>query len=239
MCSSPATCQLVQRPDGARRGLALDRRRPAEARLRLRSGRPARDLPRRHRRPGDGRSRPCPTATPTWCSTASSASSWSARSPHGAPYRQAVVRPVEEPWLNEQDAGVVRRAPGHRRAAALARRRAGREASPWTWTTSPRGDCAFEELVNRVACRARPAARCASSSSCIESLPERGLSVLSILRSRQAGRSTCCAPTGTWRTARSGTDRPRPLPLPAPPTPCCRSAIRSTASSAPTRWRPR
>jgi hypothetical protein len=46
------------------------------------------------------------------------------------------------------------------------------------------GDCAFEELVNRIASRVDlPALR--KLQLLHESLPERGLSVLSILRSRQ------------------------------------------------------
>ena len=185
MCSIRAYVQLVRAPGGARRGLALAGRRPAEARPAARSGRPARHLPRRH----------------------GGAACWTLETrPDGhsdlvlygefrfelereiadtdAPYRLALVRLVEEPWFNERDAGVVRRAPGHRRAAALVSAKSWARSFPLDVDDLASGDCPFEELVNRVACRVDlPPVR--KLQLLTESLLERGLSVLSILRSRQ------------------------------------------------------
>jgi Lon protease-like protein len=99
------------------------------------------------------------------------------------PYRQALVRPVAEPWLNERDAGVVAV-----RAAILDLLRSlcaelG-EKLPLDVDDLASGDCAFEELVNRIAARVDvPPLR--KLQLLAQSLPERGLSVLSILRSRQ------------------------------------------------------
>lgn len=103
----------------------------------------------------------------------------------GGPYRQAVVRPVAEPWLNEQDAGIVLVRDSildllHTLTAELG------ETFPLhldeldgIGEESP-----FEELVNRVAAELDvPALR--KLQLLVESLPERGLSVLSILRSRK------------------------------------------------------
>jgi len=103
----------------------------------------------------------------------------------GEPYRRALVRPVAEPWLNEQDAGIVlvrEEILAHTRelAAELG------ESFPLSGDdveelgeTGP-----FEELVNRVAAELDiPVLR--KLQLLVESLPERGLSVLSILRSRK------------------------------------------------------
>jgi Lon protease-like protein len=103
----------------------------------------------------------------------------------GGPYRQAVVRPVAEPWLNEQDAGIVvvrESILSHLRtlAAELG------EQFPLGYDELEELDEAspFEELVNRVAAELDvPALR--KLQLLVESLPERGLSVLSILRSRK------------------------------------------------------
>ena len=103
----------------------------------------------------------------------------------GGPYRQAVVRPVAEPWLNEQDAGIVVVRDSildHLRSLAAELG----ESFPLSLDELEDLDeeCAFEELVNRVAAELDvPALR--KLQLLIESLPERGLSVLSILRSRK------------------------------------------------------
>jgi len=101
------------------------------------------------------------------------------------PYRQALVEPVEEPWLNERDAGIMAVRSGivallHGLSAELGER-------------FPFGDqeleelaerCVFEELVNRIAADLDvPPLR--KQQLLQEALPDRGLSVLSILRSRQ------------------------------------------------------
>jgi len=100
-----------------------------------------------------------------------------------APYRQGLVRPVEEPWLDERDAGIV----AVRRAIVALLRSLTEELGdklPLDVDDLAAGGCAFEELVNRVAARVDvPPVR--KLQLLIESLPERGLSVLSILRARQ------------------------------------------------------
>ncbi len=100
-----------------------------------------------------------------------------------APYRQALVRPVEEPWLDERDAGIV----AVRQAIVELLRSLCQELGdklPLDVNDLASGDCAFEELVNRIAARVDvPPLR--KLQLLTESLPERGLSVLSILRSRQ------------------------------------------------------
>jgi Lon protease-like protein len=100
-----------------------------------------------------------------------------------AAYRQALVRPVEEPWLNERDAGIV----AVRRAIVELLRALGEELGdklPLDVDDLASGGCAFEELVNRIASRVDvPPVR--KLQLLTESLPERGLSVLSILRSRR------------------------------------------------------
>jgi Lon protease-like protein len=100
-----------------------------------------------------------------------------------APYRQGLVRPVEEPWLNERDAGIVA---VRQTIIALLRSLAAElgDKLPLDVDDLAAGDCAFEELVNRVAARVDvPLMR--KLQLLTESLPERGLSVLSILRARQ------------------------------------------------------
>ena len=100
-----------------------------------------------------------------------------------APYRQGVVLPVEEPWLNERDAGVV----AVRQTIVKLLRSLVEELGdklPLDVDELASGDCAFEELVNRIASRVDlPPLR--KLQLLHEPLPERGLSVLSILRSRQ------------------------------------------------------
>jgi uncharacterized protein len=100
-----------------------------------------------------------------------------------APYRQGLVRPVEEPWLNERDAGIV----AVRQAIVALLRSLASELGdklPLDVDDLAAGGCAFEELVNRVAARMDvPPLR--KLQLLIQSLPERGLSVLSILRARQ------------------------------------------------------
>jgi len=100
-----------------------------------------------------------------------------------AAYRQALVRPLEEPWLNERDAGIV----AVRRAIVELLRALGEELGdklPLDVDDLASGDCAFEELINRIASRVDvPPVR--KLQLLTESLPERGLSVLSILRSRR------------------------------------------------------
>jgi uncharacterized protein len=103
----------------------------------------------------------------------------------GGPYRQAVVRPLAEPRLNEHDAGivVVRDAIlGHLRALAA---EIG-ESFPLSGDEIEElgEESPFEELVNRIAADLDlPVVR--KLQLLIESLPERGLSILSILRSRK------------------------------------------------------
>jgi Lon protease-like protein len=101
------------------------------------------------------------------------------------PYRQAVVEPVEEPWLNEHDAGIVAVRSGilellRGLAAELGERFPFGEDALDELTER----CAFEELVNRIAADLDvPPLR--KQALLQEALPDRGLSVLSILRSRQ------------------------------------------------------
>jgi uncharacterized protein len=99
------------------------------------------------------------------------------------PYRQGVVRPVEEPWLNERDAGIV----AVRRTIVRLLRALSEEMGDKLQLDVDdlaARDCAFEELINRVATRVDvPAVR--KLQLLTEPLPERGLSVLSILRSRK------------------------------------------------------
>jgi Lon protease-like protein len=100
------------------------------------------------------------------------------------PYRQAVVRPVEEPWLNERDAGIQ----AVRRGVAALLRLIAEETGPAFPLSREEveeitGDCGFEELVNRVAAGLDlPPLR--KLRLLQQTLPDRGLSVLSILRNR-------------------------------------------------------
>ena len=99
------------------------------------------------------------------------------------PYRQGVVRPLEEPWLNERDAGIVAvRQTIVRLLRALSEEVGDKLQLDVDDLAS--GDCAFEEMINRIATRMDvPAVR--KLQLLTEPLPERGLSVLSILRSRK------------------------------------------------------
>lgn len=102
-----------------------------------------------------------------------------------APYRQAVVQPVQEPWLDERDAGivVVRSAIEellHSLSAELG------ETFPLDGEEVAEicAGCPFEEAVNRIASGIDlPLIR--KLQLLTESLPERGISILSILKSRQ------------------------------------------------------
>jgi hypothetical protein len=92
---------------------------------------------------------------------------------------------VEEPWLNEHDAGIqaVRKA-----MTELLCQVAGETGERFPLVDSDleelAGDCAFEELVNRIAAGLDlPALR--KLKLLQQPLPERGLSILSILRNRQ------------------------------------------------------
>jgi Lon protease-like protein len=104
------------------------------------------------------------------------------------PYRQALVEPVEEPWLNEHDAGIVA---VRTRIVELLRWLAAElgESSPFGAAGSAELEqlterCFFEELINRIAADLDvPALR--KQLLLQEALPDRGLSVLSILGSRQ------------------------------------------------------
>lgn len=103
----------------------------------------------------------------------------------GGPYRQAVVRPVAEPWLNEQDAGIVAVRDsilGHLHVLASELGESFPLDPDELVELGEEGP--FEALVNRVAAELDvPALR--KLQLLVESLPERGLSVLSILRSRK------------------------------------------------------
>ncbi|HET9225421.1 MAG TPA: LON peptidase substrate-binding domain-containing protein [Thermoanaerobaculia bacterium] len=103
----------------------------------------------------------------------------------GTPYRLAEVRPVEEPWLNEHDAGIqaVRKA-----LTELLRVVAGETGERFPLDGADleelAGGCAFEELVNRVASGLDlPPLR--KLKLLQQPLPDRGLAILSILRNRQ------------------------------------------------------
>jgi Lon protease-like protein len=103
----------------------------------------------------------------------------------GGPYRQAVVRPMAEPWLNERDAGIVvvrDEILGHLHNLAVELG----ESFPLSFEEIEELDeeSPFEEIVNRIAAEIDvPVLR--KLQLLVESLPERGLSVLSILRSRK------------------------------------------------------
>ncbi|MDP9119813.1 MAG: LON peptidase substrate-binding domain-containing protein [Acidobacteriota bacterium] len=101
------------------------------------------------------------------------------------PYREALVRPLEEPPLNERDAGIVAvRGAITETLETLA----GDLGASFPWKSAEAlelaGTCLFEELVNRLAAGLDlPPLR--KLQLLYESLPERALSVLSILRSRR------------------------------------------------------
>jgi Lon protease-like protein len=101
------------------------------------------------------------------------------------PYRQALVRPIEEPLWNERDAGilVVRRA-----LLAFARSLLADLGDAFPLAAPELDELAshsgFEELVNRIAAELDlPALR--KLALLCESLPDRALSLLSILYRRQ------------------------------------------------------
>ena len=100
------------------------------------------------------------------------------------PYRQAVVRPVAEPWLNEHDAGIV---VVRESILTNVRSLASELGESFPLGNDEIEECEegpFEELVNRIAAEIDvPVLR--KLQLLVESLPERGLSVLSILRSRK------------------------------------------------------
>jgi Lon protease-like protein len=104
----------------------------------------------------------------------------------GAPYREALVRPLAEPEVDERDAGVV----AVRRGLLAAVRSLGAElgarfpVGQGEVEVEELGDCLFEELVNRIAAELDlPPLR--KLQLLVESLPDRALSVLAILTSRQ------------------------------------------------------
>jgi Lon protease-like protein len=101
------------------------------------------------------------------------------------PYRQALVEPVEEPWLNERDAGIVA---VRGKIVELMRWLASELRGRFPFCDDELEElvegCMFEELVNRIAADLDvPALR--KQLLLQEALPDRGLSVLSILHSRQ------------------------------------------------------
>jgi hypothetical protein len=101
------------------------------------------------------------------------------------PYREALVHPVEEPWLNERDAGIV----AVRNAILDLLRRLAEEIGERFPVSVEEiddlaGELAFEELVNRLAAGLDlPPLR--KLRLLRESLPERALSIASILRNRR------------------------------------------------------
>jgi uncharacterized protein len=100
-----------------------------------------------------------------------------------APYRQALVRPIEEPVVNERDAGVVAVKSG---LVDLANELAGELGERFPVDADEIAEIAdgpFEEVVNRIAAEIDlPAPR--KFSLLAESLPDRALSLVEILRSR-------------------------------------------------------
>jgi Lon protease-like protein len=92
----------------------------------------------------------------------------------GGPYRQAVVRPVAEPWLNEHDAGIVAV-----RDSILSHLLA---LAAEIGESFPLSRDELDELGEESPFDV-PALR--KLQLLVESLPERGLSVLSILKSRK------------------------------------------------------
>lgn len=105
---------------------------------------------------------------------------------HGGQCRRATVRLMEEPFVNESDAGIVAV-----RASILdlARSLAGSLGESFPVAVDEidelsSSDCRFEEVVNRIAAELDlPALR--KLELLVETLPERGLSMLSILKNRQ------------------------------------------------------
>jgi Lon protease-like protein len=101
------------------------------------------------------------------------------------PYREALVEPVQEPWLNERDAGIA----VVRNGIQELLRWLSAELGPRFFLAESdleelAAGCLFEELVNRVAAGLDvPPLR--KQMLLQEAVPDRALSVLSILRSRQ------------------------------------------------------
>jgi Lon protease-like protein len=102
------------------------------------------------------------------------------------PYRRAVVHPLDEPWLNERDAGIVAVRSGLLEALrSLAGDLGERFPLDQTQVEGLAAGCFFEELVNRIAAALDLSDR-HKLQLLHETLPERGLSVLSILQERQS-----------------------------------------------------
>lgn len=101
------------------------------------------------------------------------------------PYRQALVRRIDEPWLNEQDAGIVtvRRSILEHVRSLSSELGESFPLDPEAVEELDEETPPFEELVNRLAADLDiPVLR--KLHLLTEPLPERGLSVLSILRNR-------------------------------------------------------
>jgi len=103
----------------------------------------------------------------------------------GHPYREGLVRPIEEPRLNEHDAGIVAVKVG---LVELANALAGELGERFPLATAELLEVAaegsFERLVNHMAADLDlPAPR--KFALLAESLPDRALSLVSILRSRK------------------------------------------------------
>jgi|HubBroStandDraft_3_1064219.scaffolds.fasta_scaffold48327_2 Lon protease-like protein len=103
----------------------------------------------------------------------------------GDRYREALVRPVEEPLVDERDAGIVAVRQGILRLLRSLAEDLGEHFPIAAEQVEELGEIRrFEELVNRIAAELDlPAPR--KLQLLYEGLPERGLSVLSILRSRR------------------------------------------------------
>jgi Lon protease-like protein len=101
-----------------------------------------------------------------------------------APYRQGLVRPIEEPLVNESDAGVVAVKSGLVDLASELAGELGERFPVDADEISEIADGPFEEVVNRIAAELDlPAPR--KFSLLAESLLDRALSLVSILRSRK------------------------------------------------------
>jgi Lon protease-like protein len=101
----------------------------------------------------------------------------------GATYREALVRPLAEPEVNERDAGVVAVRRGLLAALRVLHGELGDRFPIAAGTVEELGECTFEEMVNRVATELDlPPLR--KLQLLVDSLPDRALSVLAILHSR-------------------------------------------------------
>lgn len=102
----------------------------------------------------------------------------------GAPYREALVRPLDEPTLDEQDAGIVAVRRGLVAAVRTLNGELGDRFTLAEGVLADLDDCRFAELVNRIAVHLDlPPQR--KLQLLVESLPDRALSLLAILASRQ------------------------------------------------------